>query len=163
MIAAFASILVPLLVGRLDRCVLLAVLLAVMAAASLVSALAPAYGVLIGSRVLVGITIGGFWAIAGSLAMRLVPGPSVPRAMVLVFGGVSVAAVLGVPAGTILGDWLGWRAAFGALAALSAAVLVAALVFRPRLPAAEPVRPRAWWPSCATPRWWRASSPPHCW
>ena len=107
MIAAFASILVPLLVGRLDRCVLLAVLLAVMAAASLVSALAPAYGVLIGSRVLVGITIGGFWAIArlaaarrageasrrcavcvaGSLAMRLVPGPSVPRAMVLVFGG----------------------------------------------------------------------------
>jgi predicted MFS family arabinose efflux permease len=123
--------------------VLLAVLLAVMAAASAVSALAPNYAVLIGSRMLVGITIGGFWAIAGSLAMRLVPGPYVPRAMVLIFGGVSAAAVLGVPAGTILGEWLGWRAAFAALGGLSAVVLVAALVFLPRLPAAEPVRPPA--------------------
>ncbi len=142
-IAAFASICVPLLVGRLDRRVLLAVLLAVMAAASTVSALAPNYAVLIGSRVFVGITIGGFWAIAGSLAIRLVPGPYVARAMVLIFGGVSAAAVLGVPVGTILGEWLGWRAAFGALAGLSAAVLVAALLLLPRLPAAEPVRPRA--------------------
>jgi predicted MFS family arabinose efflux permease len=143
LIAAFASIGIPLVVGRLDRRMLLAVLLAVMAVASTVSALAPNYAVLIGSRVFVGITIGGFWAIAGSLAMRLVPGPYVARAMVLIFGGVSAAAVLGVPVGTILGEWLGWRAAFGALAGLSAAVLAAALVFLPRLPAAEPVRPHA--------------------
>jgi predicted MFS family arabinose efflux permease len=99
--------------------------------------------VLIASRVFVGITIGGFWAVAGSLAVRLVPGPYVARAMVLIFGGVSAAAVLGVPVGTILGEWLGWRAAFGSLAALSAAVLATALVFLPRLPAAEAVRPRA--------------------
>ncbi len=122
---------------------LLAVLLAVMAVASTLSALTPNYAGLIGSRLLVGITIGGFWAIAGSLAMRLVPGPFVARAMVLIFGGVSVAAVLGVPVGTILGQWLGWRAAFGALAGLSTAVLVAALVFLPGLPAAEPVRLRS--------------------
>jgi predicted MFS family arabinose efflux permease len=142
-IAAFASIVIPLLAGRLDRRVLLAGLLAVMAVASAVSALAPTYPVLIVSRLFVGITIGGFWAIAGSLAIRLVPGPYVARAMVLIFGGVSVAAVLGVPIGTIIGEWAGWRVAFGAVAALSAAVLVAALVFLPRLPAAEPVRPRA--------------------
>jgi predicted MFS family arabinose efflux permease len=142
-IAAFASIVVPLLAGRLDRRVLLAGLLAVMAVASAVSALAPTYPVLIVSRLLVGITIGGFWAVAGSLAIRLVPGPFVARAMVLIFGGVSVAAVLGVPIGTIIGESAGWRVAFGAVAGLSAAVLVAALVFLPRLPAAEPVRPRA--------------------
>jgi predicted MFS family arabinose efflux permease len=142
-IAAFASIVIPLLAGRLDRRVLLAGLLAVMAVASAVSALAPTYPVLIVSRLFVGITIGGFWAIAGSLAVRLVPGPYVARAMVLIFGGVSVAAVLGVPIGTIIGEWAGWRVAFGAVAGLSAAVLVAAVVFLPRLPAAEPVRPRA--------------------
>ncbi len=51
-----------------------------MAVASTVSALAPNYTVLIVSRVLVGITIGGFWAVAGSLAARLVPAPYVPRA-----------------------------------------------------------------------------------
>ena len=140
MIAAFASVGIPLLVGRLDRRVLLAALLAVMALASTISALAPNFAVLIGSRLMVGITIGGFWAVAGSLAMRLVPGPYVARAMVLIFGGVGAAAVLGVPIGAILGEALGWRAAFGALAGLSAVVLVAALVFLPRLPAAEPVR-----------------------
>ena len=142
-VAAFAAIGVPIVVGRLDRRVLLAVLLAVMAAASTISAVAPDYAVLIGSRLLVGITIGGFWAIAGSLAMRLVPGPFVARAMVLIFGGVGAAAVLGVPVGTILGQWLGWRAAFGALAGLSAAVLIAALVFLPSLPAPEPVQLRS--------------------
>jgi predicted MFS family arabinose efflux permease len=119
--------------------------------------------VLIASRVFVGITIGGFWAVAGSLAVRLVPGPYVARAMVLIFGGMSAAAVLGVPVGTILGEWLGWRAAFGSLAALSAAVLAAALVFLPRLPAAEGVRPVPCGRNCATPRCSRASRPRRCW
>ena len=142
-VAAFSAIGLPLVVGKLDRRVLLAALLAVMAVASTVSALAPNYTVLIVSRVFVGITIGGFWAIAGSLATRLVPAAYVPRAMVLIFGGVGAAAVLGVPVVTIIGDLVGWRAAFGALAGLSALVLVAALVLLPHLPAAEPVSVRA--------------------
>ena len=87
-IAAFAAVGLPLLVGRLDRRLLLAALLAVMAVASTISALAPNYRCPDRVAPLVGITIGGFWAIAGSLAVRLVPGPSVPRAMVLIFGGV---------------------------------------------------------------------------
>lgn len=142
-VAAFASIGLPLSVGRVDRRVLLAALLLLMAGASAVSALAPNYAVLLLSRLLVGVTIGGFWAVAGSLAVRLVPGPSVPRALVLIFGGVGAAAVLGVPIGTIVGSWIGWRAAFGALAGLSTLVLVAALTLLPRLPAAQPVRLRA--------------------
>lgn len=141
-VAAFASIGLPLMVGRLDRRVLLAALLLLLAGASMVSALAPNYAVLLSSRLLVGVAIGGFWAVAGSLAVRLVPGPSVPRALVLIFGGVGAAAVLGVPIGTIVGSWIGWRAAFGALAGFSALVLVAALTLLPRLPAAEPVRLR---------------------
>jgi predicted MFS family arabinose efflux permease len=139
-VAAFASVGLPLAVGRLDRRALLAGLLAVMAVASAISAVAPTFAVLLVSRLLVGITIGGFWAIAGSLAVRLVPGPSVPRALVLVFGGVGAAAVLGVPVGTVIGDLVGWRGAFWALGGFSVAVLIAALVLLPRLPAAEPVR-----------------------
>lgn len=138
-IAAFASIGLPLAAGRLDRRALLAGLLAVMAVASIVSALAPSFTVLLASRLLVGITIGGFWAIAGSLAVRLVPGPSVPRALVLIFGGVGAAAVLGVPVGAMIGAAVGWRGAFWALAGLSTAVLIAALLLLPRLPASEPV------------------------
>jgi predicted MFS family arabinose efflux permease len=139
-IAAIASVGLPLAVGKLDRRVLLAGLLAVLAGASAVSALAPNFSVLLASRLLVGITIGGFWAISGSLAVRLVPGPSVPRALMLIFGGVGAAAVLGVPVGTMIGQLVGWRGAFWSLAGLSVAVLVAALVLLPPLPAAAPVR-----------------------
>ena len=142
-VAAVAAPLVPVLVGRLDRRVLLGALMALMTLANALSALAPTYPVLIGSRVLVGVAIGGFWAVAGGLATRLVPGPDVPRATALIFGGVAAANVLGVPIGTLLGGVAGWRVAFGALSALAVVVLVALFALLPRLVAEQPVRPGA--------------------
>jgi predicted MFS family arabinose efflux permease len=139
-VAAVAAPLVPVLVGRLDRRVLLGALMALMTLANALSALAPTYPVLIGSRVLVGVAIGGFWAVAGGLATRLVPGPDVPRATALIFGGVAAANVLGVPIGTLLGGFAGWRVAFGALSALAAVVLVALFALLPPLVADRPVR-----------------------
>jgi predicted MFS family arabinose efflux permease len=139
-VAAVAAPLVPVLVGRLDRRVLLGALMALMTLANALSALAPTYPVLLGSRVLVGVAIGGFWAVAGGLAIRLVPEADVPRATALIFGGVAAANVLGVPIGTLLGGFAGWRVAFGALGALAAVVLVALLAFLPPLVADRPVR-----------------------
>jgi len=139
-VAAFASIAIPLVVGRLDRRTLLAGLLAVMVIGAAASASAAGFSALIACRVLVGVTIGGFWAVAGSLAVRLVPEPSVPRALVIVFGGVGAAAVLGVPLGTVIGHLLGWRGAFLALGGLTLAIMLAALLLLPPLPATEPVR-----------------------
>jgi predicted MFS family arabinose efflux permease len=118
-VAAVAAPVVPMMVGRLDRRVLLGGLMALMTLANAMSALAPSYPVLLGSRVLVGIAIGGFWAIAGGLATRLVPEREVPRATTVIFGGVAAANVLGVPVGTLLGGYAGWRIAFGALGARS--------------------------------------------
>ncbi|QYN37349.1 MFS transporter [Pseudonocardia sp. DSM 110487] len=141
-VAAVAAPLVPVLVGRLDRRVLLGALMALMTLANALSALAPTYPVLLGSRVLVGVAIGGFWAVAGGLATRLVPEPHVPRATALIFGGVAAANVLGVPIGTLLGDFAGWRVAFGALGALAAVVLVALFALLPPLVADRPLRPR---------------------
>lgn len=138
-VAALAAPLVPLAAGRLDRRKLLALLMALMAVANVVSSLASGFAVLLASRVLVGISIGGFWAVAGGLAIRLVPPSAVPRATSVIFGGVAAATVLGVPAGTLLGELGGWRAAFAALAALSALVLAALLLLLPRLPATKPV------------------------
>ena len=142
-VAAIAAPVVPVLVGRLDRRVLLGALMALMTLANAVSAFAPTYPVLLGSRVLVGIAIGGFWAVAGGLATRLVPGPDVPRATAVIFGGVAAANVLGVPIGTLLGGFAGWRIAFGALGVLAAVVLVALFALLPRLVADEPLRPAA--------------------
>jgi predicted MFS family arabinose efflux permease len=140
-VAAVAAPLVPVLVGRLDRRVLLGGLMALMTLANAVSALAPTYPVLLASRVLVGVAIGGFWAVAGGLATRLVPEQDVPRATAVIFGGVAAANVLGVPIGTLLGGLAGWRVAFGALGALAVVVLVALLALLPPLVADRPVRP----------------------
>jgi predicted MFS family arabinose efflux permease len=142
-VAAVAAPVVPVLVGRLDRRVLLGALMALMTLANALSALAPTYPVLLGSRVLVGIAIGGFWAVAGGLATRLVPGPDVPRATAVIFGGVAAANVLGVPIGTLLGGAAGWRPAFGVLGGLAAVVLVALFAVLPPLVADRPLRPAA--------------------
>lgn len=77
-VAAFAAPLVPMLVGSMDRRILLLGLMALMTVSNLGSALAPNFAVLVGSRVLVGIAIGGFWAVASGLAVRLVAPEDVP-------------------------------------------------------------------------------------
>ncbi|ADB34468.1 major facilitator superfamily MFS_1 [Kribbella flavida DSM 17836] len=142
LVAAIAAPVVPLLIGTLDRRLLLAGLMALMTAANVVSALAPNYPVLIGSRFLVGVAVGGFWAVAGGLAVRLVPPAHVARATAVVFGGVGAANVLGVPIGALLGTWAGWRVAFAALGALALVTFVVLLAVLPPLSAAQPVRLR---------------------
>jgi predicted MFS family arabinose efflux permease len=81
--------------------------------------------------------MGGVWAIAASLAARLVPARSVTAATSLVFSGVAVASVLGIPAGTFLGALAGWRITFVAAAAVALLVLVAMAASLPPLPAIE--------------------------
>ncbi|MFF4413439.1 MFS transporter [Streptosporangium sp. NPDC001559] len=138
-VAAVAAPAVPILVGTMNRRLLLVALMGLMTLANLASALAPDYPLLIVSRVLVGIAIGGFWAIAGGLAVRLVAPADVPRATAVIFGGVGAANVFGVPIGTVLGGLTNWRVAFGALSVLALVVLVALLAVLPPLTAARPV------------------------
>ncbi|MCB8902400.1 MULTISPECIES: MFS transporter [unclassified Streptomyces] len=134
LVAALAAPLVTVRAAGADRRALLVAFLLLAAAANLVSALAGHLAVVLAARVLLGIAIGGFWALAGGLAPRLVPAGAVGRATAVIFGGVSAASVLGVPAGTFLTERAGWRWAFaatGVLALLAAAALRALL---PRLP-----------------------------
>lgn len=140
-VAALAAPGVPLAVGRLDRRLSLAGLALLLAAANVLSALAPSLEVLLLARVLVGVALGGVWAFAASLAVRLVPPGAVSRALAAVFGGISMATVLAVPTGTFIGEAAGWRAAFAAAAALAVVVAVALAALLPALPAERPVRP----------------------
>lgn len=139
LVAAVSSpVLVPVL-GRFDRRVALCGLMAVLAIGNVAAAWAPSFGVMVGARVLVGIGMGGVWAIAAGLAVRLVPAKSVGSATSLVFSGIAVASVLGVPAGAGLGALAGWRTAFVAAAGLALVVLIALAVLLPRLPAEQAV------------------------
>lgn len=139
-IAAFSAPLLPVAVGRLDRRVMLTLLMLVMTLGSVLSALASNFALLLAARALIGISIGGYWAVAGSLAPRLVPEDKVARAMTIIFGGVAAASVLGVPLGTLLGDFSSWRVAFATLGGFSLLTAVALWCWLPPLPPREPVR-----------------------
>lgn len=135
LVAAVAAPVVTVATGRIDRRTMLCALILLLAVADLLAATAPHYGVVLFSRVLVGLTIGGFWSIGAGLAVRLVRAESVGRATAVIFTGVPLGSVLGVPLGSFVGHAAGWRASFALLGALTAVVLVALLVLLPPLPA----------------------------
>ncbi|UQX04208.1 MFS transporter [Streptomyces sp. RerS4] len=137
--AVSAPLLTPLL-GRFDRRTVLCALMAVLAVGNLLAAWSPDFAVMVVARVLVGIGMGGVWAIAAGLAVRLVPPKSTGAATALIFSGIAVASVLGVPAGTYVGELTDWRTAFASAGALALVVLVALAVLLPRLPAEQDVR-----------------------
>ncbi|MEU8968405.1 MFS transporter [Streptomyces monashensis] len=140
LVAAVAAPLLPVAVRRADRRTVLCALLLLLAGADLLTALASAFPVLLAARLLVGVCIGGVWAVAAGLGERLVPGPGAGRATAVVFSGIAVASVLGVPAGTLLGAVAGWRWAFAAMAGLALVVAVRLAAVLPPLPAEGAVR-----------------------
>ncbi|MFI9236041.1 Cmx/CmrA family chloramphenicol efflux MFS transporter [Streptomyces sp. NPDC053079] len=126
LVSAFALGMVvgaPLLAAatlRLPRRTTLVALLVVFGLGQVAGALAPSYEVLFASRVVSALACAGFWAVGAAVAVSLVPAGARGRAMAVMVGGLSVANIVGVPAGAFLGQHAGWRAAFWAVAALSA-------------------------------------------
>ncbi|MCT7661246.1 Cmx/CmrA family chloramphenicol efflux MFS transporter [Mycobacterium deserti] len=98
-----------------------------------VGALTTSYPLLLGSRFIGGFVYAGFWAVGASTAMSLVPPDRRGRAMSVVAGGLTVATVVGLPAGTWIGQHFGWRGAFWAVAAMTVAAAVAILIAVPDL------------------------------
>ncbi|MEV6554482.1 MFS transporter [Nocardia sp. NPDC051756] len=135
LIAAVTAPVATVATGRIDRRIMLCLFMFLLVLANALVAAAPAYWVVLASRVLVGVTIGGFWSIAAGLAQRLVPEPSVGRATAVIFSSVPLGSVLGVPAGTLLGEIAGWRMTFVVVGVLSAVVLGMLMAFLPPLPA----------------------------
>ncbi|OEV06493.1 chemotaxis protein, partial [Streptomyces nanshensis] len=149
LVSAFAVGMVvgaPLLAAatlRLPRRVTLIALLAVFGLGQVAGALAPTYGVLFASRVISALACAGFWAVGAAVAMSLVPVNTRARAMAVMIGGLSTANIVGVPAGSLLGQHAGWRSAFWAVAAMSAVALAGVIALVPRTePAKGADRPR---------------------
>ena len=142
LVAAAAAPILVVASGTLDRRTLLWLLTALLVLSNLVVAYAGSLFVLLLGRLLLGICVGGFWGFGAALAGRLVAPASGGRAVTIVFAGISIGTVLGMPAGTLLGHALGWRMAFVVAAGLSAAVLAAQILSLPRLPATLPSRLR---------------------
>jgi predicted MFS family arabinose efflux permease len=133
--AVIASLGVSTVAGRLNRKWVLVGLTGLMGVSLVLVAAAPNFEVLMIGRAVLGLCIGGFWALATSVIMRLVPVSDIPRALALMYGGQAIAAAFAAPIGSYLGGMFGWRSVFWALTPLVAANLVWHLVALPSLPA----------------------------
>ncbi|MGQ4269608.1 MFS transporter [Nocardiopsis changdeensis] len=140
-VAAAAAPLTATAAGRIDRRLVLTGLLALLAAGNLVTAVGQDLAAVLAARVAIGAAIGGFWAVAGGLAPRLVPARRVGAATAVVFSGVSAASVVGVPLGTLLAEAYGWRPLFGAAGLLGVVALAGVLALVPPLPVERSLRP----------------------
>jgi predicted MFS family arabinose efflux permease len=140
-----AGVGVPFIVAwtrRVNRRVLLSVLLAILAAGNLITAIAPDFALILATRLVMGFANGVFWAIGVSMAMRLVPGHLASRAAAVALSGISIAAVAGIPLGTLLESLTGWRTTFLIWAGLSTLVFLAVAVIVPSLPSQTAVPAR---------------------
>lgn len=132
--AVATSLLIPALARRHDRRHVLIALTWAMLASLVLIAMAPNFAVLMLARALLGITIGGFWALSTATVMRLVPSVAVPKALGLMYTGNAVAAAFAAPMGSYFGAIIGWRATFWTLAPLVLANLLWLAISLPSLP-----------------------------
>ncbi|WP_419249662.1 MFS transporter [Sandaracinus amylolyticus] len=139
--AVVTSLLIASVASRFDRRSVLLALTAVMLGSLLSIANASSFGTLMAARALLGVTIGGFWALATATVMRLVPGRDVPRALGVLYMGNAVATAFAAPIGSYLGEIIGWRGVFEALVPIVVLNLIWQWVSLPSLPprASNPV------------------------
>ncbi|MGZ0151131.1 MFS transporter [Kribbella sp. WER1] len=138
--SALAAPVLPLLLGKLDRKAVLGGLMVLLAASAFAAASTSSFLVLMVTRVLMGVSIGGVWLLTVSLARRVVPPNAAGPATALIFSGIGIASVLGIPAGAYVGELAGWRWAFAGVGILALALAVALSIFLPSLPPERVVR-----------------------
>ena len=117
---------VTALTGKLPRRGLAVGLMGLFTLGNLLGGIAPVYEVLLAGRIMTGVAHGVFFAVGAPIAMSLADRERGARAVAIMFAGLTLAMVIGVPFGTIVGQSLGWRAPLLAVAALGC--LTAALL-----------------------------------
>lgn len=132
-VAFVASLLIAVVSSKFDRRNVLLFLSALLVLSNAMVALSSDYTALLFARVLLGISLGGFWALSPATIMRLVPPASVPRALSVLFGGVAAATVFAAPFGSLVGALVGWRAVFWTAAALGVVAFVIQLLNLPSM------------------------------
>lgn len=144
-VTAFIGFLVAPVVGvltpGLDRRTLLVGLAGLAAVSNIAVALAPSLGLLLLARMLLGAALSGFWAMSLTVSARIVGADHVPRAMVFVNSGTTLATVIGVPLGVYMSTLTSWRVIFAVGAVLLAVTAVALRLLLPPVPAERGVSP----------------------
>lgn len=132
-VALVTSLLVSTATRRIDRRIVLLAFSILLTVSNLLVAFAPGLPALLLARVLLGVALGGFWTMSAATVMRLVPEALVPRALSLLFSGVSAATVAAAPLGSYFGDIIGWRGVFLIAAVLGLLALAVQFATLPRM------------------------------
>ena len=120
------------LTGRMPRKTLLLGLMLLFTAGNLTAWMAPGYAALMAARVLTGLAHGVFFSIGSTIATSLVPKEKAASAIALMFSGLTVALVTGVPLGTFIGQHFGWQMTFLAVALLGVIAFAVIALLVPR-------------------------------
>ncbi len=120
------------LTGRVPRKHLLLALMVLFTVGNLLAWMAPGYGTLMAARVLTGLAHGVFFSIGSTIATSLVPKEKAASAIALMFSGLTVALVTGVPLGTFIGQHFGWQATFLAVSLLGVVAIAGSALLVPR-------------------------------
>jgi DHA1 family inner membrane transport protein len=122
-------------ITRFDRKKVLLALMVLFIAGNLISALAPTYSVLMVGRIVAALCHGAFFGVGAVVAADMVAPNKRAGAIALMFTGLTVANVLGVPLGTLLGQQLGWRSTFWAITIIGIVALAGIRLLVPPTPA----------------------------
>lgn len=134
LLAVITSLVLAPLTASIDRKKVLLALSGLLVISNLMVAITDSYPVLLAARALLGICVGGFWSMASAVALQLVSPKQVPRALSIIYAGVSVATIISLPLASYLGDLWGWRTIFFCAAGLSVLGFVWQAFSLPSLP-----------------------------
>jgi len=124
--------------ARIDRKTLLVSLMSLFVIGNMMSALAPNYTVMLAGRIVSSFMHGAFFGVGAVVGTHLVPKDKQARAIALIFSGLALSNIIGVPIGTAIGQYLSWRVSFG-LISLLGLITGAFLFFALKPQAPDPV------------------------
>ncbi|WP_392561073.1 sugar transporter [Orbus sturtevantii] len=133
-VVAALSLPLILLLANTERKRLLIIVFILFIIGHIICYLATSFNLLLVGRIIVASAHAIFWSITSALAIRVAPYGKKSQALAIIATGTSLATILGIPIGRIIGEWLGWRSTFlmiGILALLVLAILIKVL---PKLP-----------------------------
>ncbi|MDQ0872347.1 DHA1 family inner membrane transport protein [Paenibacillus sp. V4I3] len=130
---AIGAPILTVLTHRIPQKKLLCLLMVLFILGNGISVFAPSFAILMGARMITALTHGTFFGVGAVIASNLVRPDKRAGAVSIMMAGLTIANIIGVPLGTFIGQHMGWRSSFGAIAIMGIIALIGILIFIPQI------------------------------